>query len=124
MSDASSANSGNTSEQNIDCTASFSMSEDPLYLMGESSSPKPTNYMAWFSLSENGNKILYLNKAGQGWKPYTHSDFARVIALDYKIAGGSKGFATFQKLLKCGWVAVNEEVVKASLKNSIERIDM
>jgi len=62
--------------------------------------------MCWLSASgEDGEKILHLQIApGQPWRPYTA--FPQYSVPDYRIPGGSKGWATYQKLLKAGWKLV------------------
>jgi hypothetical protein len=75
--------------------------------------------MCWLSsLGSDGEKVLHLQTApNQPWRPYTA---CREYAVpDYKIPGGSKGWATYQKLLKAGWTLVpsaraNEFVSKYS----------
>jgi hypothetical protein len=62
-------------------------------------------FMAWLpSLGSDGTKILHLKESQTGtWKPYTNSKYK---IPDYKIQGGSKGWATYQKLRLEGWVLV------------------
>jgi hypothetical protein len=64
-----------------------------------------TGEMQWASglgLSGNGEKILYLKPPGEAnFKPYTACSLYKIP--DHKIPGGSKGWATYQKLLKAGW---------------------
>ena len=62
--------------------------------------------MCWLSKSgEDGEKILHLQTApNQPWRPYTA--FSQFTVPDYRIPGGSKGYATYQKLLKAGWTLV------------------
>ncbi len=64
------------------------------------------NQMCWLSPDglENGTKILHLKIGDGAWKPYT--SFPQLAVADYKVSGGSKGFATFQKLLNAGWEVV------------------
>lgn len=59
--------------------------------------------MCWLSKSgENAEKILHLQTApNEPWRPYT--TFRQYAVPDYQIPGGSKGWATYQKLLKAGW---------------------
>jgi hypothetical protein len=80
--------------------------------------------MCWLSKAggDNGEKILHLQTAPhEPWRPYTA--FGKLAVPDYKIPGGSKGWATYQKLLKAGWTLVpsaraNEFVsASASVKN-------
>ncbi len=63
--------------------------------------------MCWLSKSDNsGEKILHLQTApNQPWRPYTA--FPQHAVPDYEIPGGSKGWATYQKLLKDGWSLVH-----------------
>lgn len=69
--------------------------------------------MAWRSLSgsEDEEKILHI-KEGEKWVPYFRSCYK---VPDYKVPGGSKGYATMQALLKQGWV-FESAVVKSLVK--------
>ncbi|MCC5627611.1 hypothetical protein [Nostoc sphaeroides] len=62
--------------------------------------------MCWLPKSGgNGEKILYLQtEPNQPWRPYTA--FRGFTVPDYQIPNGSKGWATYQKLLKAGWTLV------------------
>ncbi|MEA5626928.1 hypothetical protein [Nostoc sp. UHCC 0251] len=62
--------------------------------------------MCWLPKSGgNGEKILYLQtEPNQPWRPYT--SFGNFTVPDYQIPNGSKGWATYQKLLKAGWTLV------------------
>lgn len=62
--------------------------------------------MCWLSQSgTDGTKILHLRLApGQPWQPYTAC--REYAAADYRIPGGSKGWATYQKLMKAGWTLI------------------
>lgn len=59
--------------------------------------------MCWLSLmGNNGNMVLHLRTApNQPWRPYTA--FPEYAVADYRIPGGSKGWATYQKLRSAGW---------------------
>lgn len=59
--------------------------------------------MCWLSLRGNsGNMVLHLRTApNQPWRPYTA--FPEYAVADYQIPGGSKGWATYQKLKSAGW---------------------
>lgn len=59
--------------------------------------------MCWLSsVGTDGTKILHLRTSPQeGWRPYTA--FPQYAAPDYLVPGGSKGWATYQKLMKAGW---------------------
>jgi hypothetical protein len=55
--------------------------------------------------SNEGTKILHLRvRQSDPWQPYTR--FPQLAVADHEIANGSKGFATFQRLLKAGWEVV------------------
>ncbi|ALF55594.1 hypothetical protein ACX27_26550 [Nostoc piscinale CENA21] len=63
--------------------------------------------MCWLSKSSgDGEKVLYLQvEANKGWRPYTA--YPQFAVPDYQIPGGSKGWATYQRLLKAGWTLVS-----------------
>lgn len=62
--------------------------------------------MCWLSsFGKDGEKILHLRlEPSKPWQPYTAYPMYSVA--DYKIPGGSKGWATYQKLLKAGWTLI------------------
>ena len=59
--------------------------------------------MCWLLDSRNRQRmILHLREhAYQPWKPYT--SYSQYSVPDYRIPGGSKGWATYQHLRKAGW---------------------
>ncbi|MBD2481492.1 hypothetical protein [Planktothrix sp. FACHB-1365] len=59
--------------------------------------------MCWLPRSaSNGTTILHLRlEANKPWVPYYL--MAHYSVPDYPIPGGSKGWATYQKLFKAGW---------------------
>jgi hypothetical protein len=59
--------------------------------------------MCWLpKMGSDGEKVLHLRTAPhERWRPYTA--FPHYSVPDYQIPGGSKGWATYQKLLKAGW---------------------
>ena len=63
--------------------------------------------MAWLSPTDQDDaKILHLRtSASQSWQPYTA--FPTYAVPDYPIENVSKGFATYQKLIKEGWVLLS-----------------
>lgn len=67
--------------------------------------------MAWLpTSSSNGTKILHLQSdTSRPFRPY--STFPHLAVPDLTIPGGSKGWATYQKLLKCGWEIVASDRV-------------
>ena len=62
--------------------------------------------MCWLSKSgDDGEKILHLQtQSDRPWRPYTA--FPHISVPDYRVPGGSKGWATYQKLMKAGWTLV------------------
>jgi hypothetical protein len=62
--------------------------------------------MCWLPVNgPNSEKVLHLRtQPHQPWQPYTLCP--QYAAPDYEIAGGSKGWATYQKLLRAGWTLV------------------
>lgn len=59
--------------------------------------------MCWLpAFGTNGQMILHLRTApNQPWRPYTA--FPQYSVPDYEIPGGSRGWATSQKLRAAGW---------------------
>lgn len=75
--------------------------------------------MAWLSATEETEKLLYLRTStASPWRPYTA--FPEHAVPDYKIRGGSKGYATFQKLLKNGWQLIPSDEAERSVKALFE----
>lgn len=64
---------------------------------------EPNGLMAWVPVGdENTEKILYLKPQGATrFSPYTQ--YPELSKPDYQINRGSKGYATMQHLLMCGW---------------------
>jgi hypothetical protein len=62
--------------------------------------------LCWLSSFSSGGKLtLYLRQEPHHpWKPYT--SYPGLCIPDYPIPGGSKGWATSQKLLQSGWEIV------------------
>jgi hypothetical protein len=65
-----------------------------------------TGQLCWLPTTRSdGEKILHLRSQPHGpWRPYTACPDYSVP--DYKISGGSRGWATYQRLLKAGWTLV------------------
>lgn len=77
--------------------------------------------MCWLStMGTNGIKILHLRTSAQEkWRPYT--GFPQFAVPDYREPGGSKGWATYQKLIKAGWTLVpSAEGYQVSIVNDAE----
>lgn len=60
--------------------------------------------MCWLQDCRNNKAIVMLHLREypqQPWKPYT--SYPQYSVPDYRIPGGSKGWATYQHLRKAGW---------------------
>lgn len=78
--------------------------------------------MCWKFSNDNENKILHLREnESNPWRPYTA--FPQYAAPDYRIEGGSKGWATYQKLLKSGWTLIDSDRAHKSIPISWNIID-
>lgn len=62
--------------------------------------------MCWLSVNQaNEEKILHLRtNPNADWRPY--EAYPQYAVPDYEISGGSRGWATYQKLLRAGWKLV------------------
>ena len=62
--------------------------------------------MCWLFRGENKiQRILHLRKyPSQSWKPYTA--YSEYSVPDYRIPGGTRGWATYQKLCQSGWTLI------------------
>lgn len=72
--------------------------------------------MCWLpKFGTESEKILHLRTAPhEPWRPYTA--FGQYSAPDYLEPDGSKGWATYQKLLKAGWQLIpTAQAQKSSL---------
>jgi hypothetical protein len=74
--------------------------------------------LCWIpSFTSKGKLILHLRlEPYHPWKP--HTAFPNLCVPDYPIPGGSKGWATSQKLLQSGWTIVSTAQVRASFRDS------
>ncbi|MCD8486407.1 MAG: hypothetical protein LRZ84_06585 [Desertifilum sp.] len=72
--------------------------------------------MCWLApQGGNGHKILHLRlQHHQPWRPYT--SFPHLSVPDYRIPGGSKGWATYQKLMKAGW-----DLIPSQSENAVSK---
>lgn len=68
------------------------------------------NLMAWLPVGmEDDTKILHLKPAGESYyRPYTA--YKSLAKPDYKVEGGSRGYATMQALFKAGWEFESSEI--------------
>jgi hypothetical protein len=80
-----------------------------------------TGQLCWLpKLGSNGKLVLHLRlEPYHPWK--THTAFPHLCIADYPIAGGSQGWATCQKLLACGWIAISTKQARQSFEAPIRR---
>lgn len=74
--------------------------------------------LCWIpSFVSKGKLTLHLRlEPYHPWKP--HTAFPYLCVPDYPIPGGSKGWATSQKLLQSGWTIVSTAQVQASFRDN------
>ncbi|WP_309739370.1 hypothetical protein [Chamaesiphon sp. OTE_20_metabat_361] len=74
--------------------------------------------LCWIpSFASKGKLTLYLRlEPYHPWKP--HTAFPSLYVRDYPIPGGSKGWATSQRLLQSGWTIVPTAQVQASFRDN------
>lgn len=65
----------------------------------------------------DGQLILHLRmEPYQPWKP--HTAYPELCVPDYPIPGGSKGWATSQKLLQAGWTMIPTQQARRSFDDN------
>jgi hypothetical protein len=76
--------------------------------------------LCWISnYGSNGKLTLHLRlQPHHPWKP--HTAFPHLCAPDYRIPGGSKGWATSQRLLQAGWTIIPTAQVQISFRDNFE----
>ncbi|MDP8963113.1 MAG: hypothetical protein M3O33_03835 [Cyanobacteriota bacterium] len=77
--------------------------------------------MCWLPMMGiSGDKVLHLRTApNQPWRPYTA--FPEYAVSDYRIPGGSKGWATYQKLRSEGWnLALSTQLQPSALEPQLK----
>ena len=74
-----------------------------------------TRQMCWLSSGQNDDdKVLHLRmQPHQPWQPYP--SFPQYAVPDYQVPGGSKGWATYQKLLREGWTLIPTAAAQSEL---------
>jgi hypothetical protein len=67
------------------------------------------NEMCWLLPESNSSRmILHLREySHRPWRPYT--SYSQYFVPDYKVPGGSKGWATYQKLRQNGWTLISSD---------------
>jgi hypothetical protein len=78
--------------------------------------------MCWLAtFGSDGDKILHLRtSSNQPWRPYT--GYPEYAVPDYRIPKGSKGWATYQKLLQAKWTLIPSD--KAMQEFSLPNQDL
>jgi hypothetical protein len=76
-----------------------------------------TGQLCWLSkFGSNGQLSLHLRlEPHQPWRAYTA--YPGFSIPDYPIAGGSRGWATYQKLLNAGWTLIPTAQAQRSFGN-------
>jgi hypothetical protein len=76
--------------------------------------------MSWLApLGGNEQKILHLRENPlKPWKPYTA--FPQYKVPDSRVPGASKGWTTYQKLMKAGWTLI--ATAEAQTMHTVERL--
>lgn len=74
--------------------------------------------MCWLSSQGGfGEKVLHIRtQLNRPWQPYTACPHFAVP--DYNVPGGSKGWATYQKLLRAGWTIVPSAAAEVQVFSS------
>jgi hypothetical protein len=75
--------------------------------------------LCWLSTFSSGGKLtLHLRQEPHHpWKPFTA--YPGLCVPDYPIPGGSKGWATSQKLLKSGWVIIPTRQARETIESPV-----
>jgi hypothetical protein len=78
--------------------------------------------MCWLpTFGSEEDKILHLRtNHGQPWRPYTA--FPEYAVPDYRIPNGSKGWATYQKLMQTRWTLIPSD--RAMQEGSLSNQDL
>lgn len=73
-----------------------------------------TGQLCWLpKFGGNGELSLHLRKSSHHpWQ--SHTFFPELCVPDYPIPGGSKGWATSQKLIQAGWTLISTEQARRS----------
>jgi hypothetical protein len=81
-----------------------------------------TGQLCWIpTFGSKGKLALHLRlESFHPWKPYT--TFPGLCVPDYPIAGGSKGWATSQKLLQAGWTAISTQQAQRSFDRPMSNL--
>lgn len=76
--------------------------------------------MCWLLPQSNSSKmVLHLREnPNQSWQPYTA--YSQYFVPDYKVPGGSKGWATYQSLRQKGWalIASNQACISSKANSA------
>ncbi|MBW4488246.1 MAG: hypothetical protein KME12_10705 [Trichocoleus desertorum ATA4-8-CV12] len=74
-----------------------------------------TRQMCWLPVGQKDDeKLLHLRmQPHQPWQPY--QSFPQYAVPDYQVPGGSKGWATYQRLLREGWTLVSTATAQSQL---------
>jgi hypothetical protein len=82
--------------------------------------------ICWLSSFSSGGKLtLHLRqKSHHPWRP--HTAFPELCIPDYRIPGGSKGWATSQKLIQSGWKIIStsqaRNPIEAPIRDLVDQL--
>jgi hypothetical protein len=89
--------------------------------MNESTTQKASGQMCWLRPFGATAHSLHLRlDASKPWRSYTSFPFA---VPDYRIPGGSKGWATYHSLRQAGWALISTQEASRQFAESIEPDD-
>jgi hypothetical protein len=76
--------------------------------------------LCWIAkFGSNGKLTLHLRlQPHHPWKP--HTAFPQLCVPDYPMPGGSKGWATSQRLIQAGWTMIPTAQVQNSVRDDFE----
>jgi hypothetical protein len=89
--------------------------------MNESATQKNSGQMCWLRPFGATAHSLHLRiDASKPWRSYHSFPFA---VPDYRIPGGSKGWATYHSLRQAGWALISTQEASRQLAESVELDD-
>jgi hypothetical protein len=81
-----------------------------------------TGQLCWMpKFGSNGKLALHLRfESYHPWKP--HTAYPGLCVPDYLIPGGSRGWATSQKLLQAGWTVISTNQAQSSFDRPMSNL--
>jgi hypothetical protein len=73
--------------------------------------------LCWLPKFGSGEQ-LFLHLRQESYHPWkTYTSYPGLCVPDYPVTGGSRGWATYQSLLKAGWTLIPTEQAQRSLED-------